>query len=485
LDVGKNRAYAPKQVETEELGGDAARRQLELVLASAEFVRNDRQSQFLRFLVERHLEGRDHELKESVVAVEVFGRDPGYDPKIDGIVRTEAMRLRARLGRYYAAEGSRDPLVIELPKGGYRPVLRQRATAPSAVTPRFGRMTWIAAAVIVATVLGFAAWSWPKLAAGPASGRQTQSNLEAYNLYMRGRHTMASFPTRDRPIARIALEYFEQAIRKDANFALAYAGIADTWLAVDENVIQPDAYPQAKAAAERAVALDPMLSEAHSALAGTRAREYNWIDAERGFRRATELDPNNALAHLEFGLVLVLQGRFDQGLGESRRGVELDPISPYVNTEHAHTLLLARRYTDAIAQLRTAIALDPSRTRPFNLLARALYLDGQVAESNTLIDDNIRRGASPDWAACAAVHAGQPTKAAALLQEQLKAAVPARRLATTYACLGEVESMLDHLERALAEDQAGLPQIVQAPELASMQSNPRFAMLRKRMNLAP
>ena len=103
-------------------------RELELVLSSAGFSRNERQSQFLRFLVERHLEGRDSELKESVIAVEVFGRDPGYDPKLDGIVRTEAMRLRARLDKYYAAEGSRDPLIIELPKGGYRPVFRERPT---------------------------------------------------------------------------------------------------------------------------------------------------------------------------------------------------------------------------------------------------------------------------------------------------------------------------------------------------------------------
>ena len=77
--------------------------------------------------MERHLLGKDSELKESVLAVEVFGRDASYDPKLDAIVRTEAMRLRARLDKYYAAEGSRDPLIIELPKGAYRPSFRERA----------------------------------------------------------------------------------------------------------------------------------------------------------------------------------------------------------------------------------------------------------------------------------------------------------------------------------------------------------------------
>ena len=114
-------------METETSREQAARRELERVLSSAGFSRNERLSHFLRFLVERHLEGKDSELKESVIAVEVFGRKAGYDPKLDAIVRTEAVRLRARLEKYYQAEGSRDPLIIELPKGGYRPVFRERA----------------------------------------------------------------------------------------------------------------------------------------------------------------------------------------------------------------------------------------------------------------------------------------------------------------------------------------------------------------------
>ena len=109
---------------------EAVRRKLDLVLSSAGFARNNRQPRFLRFLVERHLDGRDNGLKESVIAVEVFGRYAGYDPKLDGVVRTEVMRFRTRLDRYYADEGSTDPLVIELPKGGYRPVFRQHFTAP-------------------------------------------------------------------------------------------------------------------------------------------------------------------------------------------------------------------------------------------------------------------------------------------------------------------------------------------------------------------
>src|SRR5215475_492515 len=102
----------------------AARRQLERILASSGFARNERMSRFLRFVVERHLDGRDHELKESVIAIEVFGRRPDYNPKHDPIVRTEAGRLRARLSEYYSEEGKSDALVLDLPKGGYIPRFR-------------------------------------------------------------------------------------------------------------------------------------------------------------------------------------------------------------------------------------------------------------------------------------------------------------------------------------------------------------------------
>src|SRR5438270_8925980 len=105
------------------------RNQLDRVLASASFTRSERVSKLLRFLVERQLEGREGELKESVIGAEVFGRRPDYNPKLDSTVRTEAVRLRARLAMYYSKEGSQDPLVIELPKGGYVPIFRESEAA--------------------------------------------------------------------------------------------------------------------------------------------------------------------------------------------------------------------------------------------------------------------------------------------------------------------------------------------------------------------
>src|SRR5215469_13838921 len=102
----------------------AVRSQLEKILSSPGFAGNDRQSRFLRFVVEQHLEGKAAELKESLIGIEVFGRRPGFDPRRDSVVRTEAARLRVRLSQYYAGDGAADPLVIELPKGSYSPVFR-------------------------------------------------------------------------------------------------------------------------------------------------------------------------------------------------------------------------------------------------------------------------------------------------------------------------------------------------------------------------
>jgi Tol biopolymer transport system component len=140
---------------------EGARRQLERVLASPGFLRNERMSRFLRFLAERHLEGSDNQLKESVIAVEVFGRKPDHDPSQDSIVRTEAGRLRARLAEYYVGEGKGDGMVIELPKGGYIPVFRSGGPPAQPAPPgrKIRRRAWLVpAAVAIALAITAIVW---------------------------------------------------------------------------------------------------------------------------------------------------------------------------------------------------------------------------------------------------------------------------------------------------------------------------------------
>src|SRR5260370_25497197 len=140
--------------------GEAAQEELERVLSSTCFARSEGLSRLLRFLVERKLEGRESEIKESLIGVEVYGRSSDYDPKLDSTVRSEMARLRARLGKYYSTEGSQDLLVIELPKGSYVPSLRQPKPGPGVLRARPKRLrlaACLAGLVVAATALGV--WS--------------------------------------------------------------------------------------------------------------------------------------------------------------------------------------------------------------------------------------------------------------------------------------------------------------------------------------
>lgn len=139
--------------------GQSAREQLQRVLSSACFARSEGLSRLLRFLVERQLEGRFDELKESLIGVEVYGRRPDYDPKLDSTVRSEMARLRARLSKYYSTEGSQDLLVIDLPKGSYVPGFRQLEPIPRVEGTRVKGL-WLAASLVglIAAVVASGAW---------------------------------------------------------------------------------------------------------------------------------------------------------------------------------------------------------------------------------------------------------------------------------------------------------------------------------------
>jgi TolB-like protein len=158
-----NSAYSEILVYVDEPSPADIRAELAHVLAGAGFARNARMSRFLSFLIDRHLEGRDEELKESLIAHEVFGRRPDYDPKQDSIVRTEAARLRGRLAEHYAGPGRHSSVIVDIPKGGYVPAFRYRevptddAALPTGARPAQSH-SLLAAALCTAIVLGGAAW---------------------------------------------------------------------------------------------------------------------------------------------------------------------------------------------------------------------------------------------------------------------------------------------------------------------------------------
>src|SRR5579863_3354970 len=206
-----------------EVAIQAARQQLERTLGSKVFARSEQLSRLLRFLIEQHLEGRDGELKESVIGVEVFGRRPDYDPKSDPIVRTEIRRLRQRLSQYYQNEGSADAVRFDIPRGGYVPTVRvEEVEAPDRL-PIPAAASW-----------RHRQWFWASLCGGLACflmaivltqrGRSLHNNANspAYDLYLRAR-SLEALPNLTG--IESSIDLFEQAVSKDPSFAPAYAGI--------------------------------------------------------------------------------------------------------------------------------------------------------------------------------------------------------------------------------------------------------------------
>jgi TolB-like protein/Tfp pilus assembly protein PilF len=332
-----------------------------------------------------------------------------------------------------------------------------------------------------------------KLGAGP---RRYTDDVQAYQLYLRGRYALDRRTPAGGSMSN-ALQYFEQATAKDPNYALAYAGAADTLLAIDFQsngaiTSRLEAYRRAKAAAEKALELDATLSEAHTALGGVREREYAWQEAEKNFRRAIELDPNNAAAHLRLGIeLLLIQGRSEDGLGEIRSALALDPLSFITHEYLAVALLVMGRYEESVEQARKATAVDPTQVTAYMAAGRALSLQGRHAEAVAVLQEADERSAGghfPNaWLACACVHAKQRDEAIRLLQKNLEAAsgrgAQNRKWLLFYACLGDKDRAFDYLERMYAERDPVLPFWLPYPELAWMRPDPRFAALRQKLNL--
>src|SRR5262249_30119678 len=221
--------------------------------------------------------------------------------------------------------------------------------------------------------------------------RRTE-NTEAYQLYLKGRF----FFSRTTPDnARKAIDYYQQALTKDPNYSLAYSGIADSYtqLGTGFGALPPaEAFPKARAAAEKALALDSSLSEAHTSLAMcTFFFDWDWAGAEREFRRSIELSPDNAMAHRNYAYSLVAIGRLEDALREAQRAAELDPLSGGSAFSPGYVLYCSRRYDEAIAVLKKVVEVDPSYPLTYNVLALAYQAKGQRTEATALAEGFVAK----------------------------------------------------------------------------------------------
>ena len=317
----------------------------------------------------------------------------------------------------------------------------------------------------------------------------TDSN-EAYQLYLKGRFV---WNKRTGDSLKQAANFYKQAIEKDPNYALAYSGLAETYVLFSSySVALPkDSMPQAKAAAQRALELDDSLVEAHTAFAEyLNHYEFDRIGAEKEFRRAIELNPNYATAHQWFGNLLTALRRFDEALVELKRAEELDPLSPIIASNLGDTFLYARRYDEAIAQCKRILSLNPNfPIAHFSLgmayLAKGMNPEGyaEIRRYLELDPDPTGKGFLGYWLA----KSGQRGEAVNLLrelkQESTQRYVQSIALGLIYLGVGDKEEAMVWLEREISERGANARYFAVIIELDSLRSEPRFKEMLKRMNL--
>ena len=295
-----------------------------------------------------------------------------------------------------------------------------------------------------------------------AISKKPTENPEAHQLYLKGRFFWNKRTDSD---LKKSIDYFQQAISVDSNYALAYAGLADAYVLLPGYTAGAprDCYPKAIAAAKKALQLDETLAEAHTTLGmAIWSYEFDFAQANREFQRAIELNPNYATGHQQYGNVtLAALGRFDDAIAEGKRAVELDPLSLVINADLGGTYYFARRYDEAIAQQRKTLEMDPgfyfARFSLGEALAAKRVFDeaiGEYQKARALNDDPYVLALLGN----AYARSGNRTEALKIL-DQLKELsrqryVNAYSFAVVYVGLGDKEEALRWLEQSY-QDRAG------------------------------
>jgi len=315
-------------------------------------------------------------------------------------------------------------------------------------------------------------------------------NLEAYNLYLKGRYF---WNKRGESIKR-AIEYFRGAIEIDPNYALAYAGLADCYNLLNVYSMLPasETAPLAKEAAKKALAIDDGLAEAHAAMALVAlSHDWDWLGLEKEFRKTIELNPNYAVAYEWHAFYLAAMGRLNEAIVDMKRALQLDPLSLSINAVTGWVFYWARRFDDAIEQYQRTIEMDPS-------FPTAHWLIGQAYEQKAMFDQAIEahrkavasfQGFAFPLASLAHAYAlaGQKEQAQKLLVELEEISkqkfVSAYLRAVVYAGLGENDRAFEWLEKAWLERCWFLIFLKVEPIFDPLRSDPRFADLVRRVNL--
>jgi len=322
------------------------------------------------------------------------------------------------------------------------------------------------------------------------SKRYTE-NAEAYALYLKGRYHWNKRTAED---IQKGIGYFQQAIEKDPTYALAYAGLADSYVILFQYAGLPsrETFPKANAAALKALEIDDTLAQAHAALAWTHQLfDWDFSAAEKEFRRAIELDPKYPTAHHWYSLLLSLLGRHEQAIAEAERAYELDPLSPIISNLRARVFYNARQYDRAIEAARKTLELDKGFIQALLTLGLALEQKKMYPEAIAEFEEAVRLSGRSIQAVAYVGHvyavSGRREEAMRLIEElkgwSERGYDPLANIALVHAGLGQNDETMRWLEKAYQARSAWL--IVLAlkvdPRWGALRSDARFQDLVRRI----
>jgi TolB-like protein/Tfp pilus assembly protein PilF/DNA-binding XRE family transcriptional regulator len=319
-------------------------------------------------------------------------------------------------------------------------------------------------------------------------------NLEAFNLYLKGRFYWARRPQG----INKAIEYFELAIEKDPRSAVARAGLADCYVTLGswENGTMPpvQAMAKAKSAASIALELDGRLAEAHATLAyRTTHHDWDWATAEAQFRRALELNPNYAVSHHWYSHYLTAMGRTKESLEASKRCLELDPLDLVINVHMAWHHQFARQYEEAVDQCWKTNELHPNSFWPPYFFALAYQQQGKIAEAEAEFQKAIQVSGNVTFTTAGLGHlyasTGKFAEAQAIFRELCSRSqttyVPAYDLALVCVGFGWTDQAFDWLSKAFEERSGWLAYLNVEPRLDTLRRDSRFDDLLRGLRLMP
>jgi DNA-binding winged helix-turn-helix (wHTH) protein/TolB-like protein/Flp pilus assembly protein TadD len=328
-----------------------------------------------------------------------------------------------------------------------------------------------------------------KIRLGGDEKKHSTENVEAYQLYTKGRYHLAKGTP---PDTRTSISYFQQAIEIDPGYARAYLGLSQAYgvLGIFGEISTVEAFPKARAAEQKALEIDDTLSEAHAARCmGLFWSEWDWHGAEKECLKALEINPNNADSHGHYAIVLSNTGRHAEALAEAKRARELNPIDLGISALEGQYLLHAGRTDEALIQLKKTSELEPNYPMSHLFAASAYIEKGMFAEAIAESRKEYELSGRNDipFGVYALAKSGKRDEASAALKELLRLSatkyVSPYNIALIYTALDMRDDALDWLEKAYEKRDPKMTFLKVEPKWNSLRNESRFVDLMKRMNL--